>query len=163
MPAKKKPTPIQFCQNCGEKLERKRLPNGDLEYLIHFKRRKYCNAKCFAAANTGQKKEILKWSAAHRRARAICPPGSCVKCGKLDAKDVHHVDGNWNNNSIINLQRICRGCHNKVHRQRGLCVICGKPQKGLGYCDKHYQRFKRWGDPLMVKQNQYSTVRASED
>lgn len=43
MPAHPKPTPMRCCEFCKKKLERKRLPNGDLEYLIHFNRRKYCD------------------------------------------------------------------------------------------------------------------------
>lgn len=42
-------------------------------------------------------------------------------------------------------------------------MICGKPHKGLGYCDKHYQRFKKYGDPLMVKANQHTEACRSED
>lgn len=34
MAGHKKPTPERYCEYCGKKLERKRLPNGDLEYLI---------------------------------------------------------------------------------------------------------------------------------
>jgi hypothetical protein len=33
----------------------------------------------------------------------------------------------------------------------------------LGYCDKHYQRLKRWGDPLAVKHNQHTPLRQSDD
>lgn len=67
------------------------------------------------------------------------------------------------NNRKTNLERICRSCHNKIHRPRGTCKICGKPQKGLGYCDLHYQRFKKWGDPLMVKDNQFTEVRKDSE
>ena len=31
----------------------------------------------------------------------------------------------------------------------------GAAQKGLGLCDKHYQRFKKYGDPSVVKINQH--------
>jgi hypothetical protein len=43
------------------------------------------------------------------------------------------------------------------------CSVCGKPQKGLGYCEKHYQRFKKWGDPLLTKRNQHSPLKRSAD
>lgn len=33
----------------------------------------------------------------------------------------------------------------------GKCIICGEPQKGLGYCNKHYIRFKKYGDSLFTK------------
>jgi hypothetical protein len=32
------------------------------------------------------------------------------------------------------------------------------PAKGLGLCDRHYQRFKKHGDPLAVKTNQHKPV-----
>lgn len=77
--------------------------------------------------------------------------------------DVHHKDHNHRNNSPENLERICRRCHVREHRPRGCCVICGKPQKGVGYCDKHYQRFRKHGDPFLVKRNQHTQLCKSED
>jgi len=91
------------------------------------------------------------WMTAHYHARKIVGSGPCERCGSPDASDVHHKNGNWKDNSPENLERICRSCHNKVHRKRKPCVICGTPQKGLGYCNKHYIRFKKYGDPLMLR------------
>lgn len=31
-------------------------------------------------------------------------------------------------------------------RHKASCVICGDPMKGLGYCSKHYQQYKKYGD-----------------
>ena len=31
---------------------------------------------------------------------------------------------------------------------------CGKPHLALGYCSKHYTKFRKYGDPLAVKQAQ---------
>lgn len=42
----------------------------------------------------------------------------------------------------------------KAHRSGKRCLLCDQPHKGLGYCDKHYQRLKKWGDPELVKVNQ---------
>lgn len=154
MPAHRKETPERYCAECGTKLERKRLPNGDSEYLIHFNRRKFCNQRCMGANFDRRHSPVVGWSAAHSVARSLVPKGPCNRCGKPEALDVHHRDGNHLNNSLENLERICRGCHNLAHKQKGSCVICGKPQKGYGYCDKHYQRFKRHGDPLMLRGKQ---------
>lgn len=33
---------------------------------------------------------------------------------------------------------------------------CDKPYHGRGYCNLHYKRWCRWGDPLIVKQVQYT-------
>ena len=65
--------------------------------------------------------------------------------------DIHHIDGDWQNNSEQNLQALYRSCHMKSHREKKLCIICGKPQKGLGYCNKHYIRFKKHVNPLFTK------------
>lgn len=164
MGAHRKPTPLKFCEQCGKKLERKRLPNGDLEYLIHFNRRKFCDLKCMATAFDARPvKNDPGWATAHHHARKLVPVGACEKCGSPDARDVHHRDGNYQNNDLSNLQRLCRSCHSKEHRQKSSCSICGKPVKGLGFCDKHYQRFKKHGDPLTVKINQHSHVGLLED
>lgn len=142
-----KPTPEKCCELCGSKLERRRLKSGRLESLLHFSRRKYCNRKCMAMAfdqrHTGE-----SWAAEHREARQLTNPGPCERCGQGNARDVHHRSGDWHDNKPENLQRICRGCHNREHRKRKPCTICGKPQKGLGYCNAHYIRFKKFGDPL---------------
>ena len=159
MGRKRKPTPLKHCAYCGTVLERKRYPNGDLECLLHFGRRKYCNQECMGKAFDAKPSKTEKWSTTHYHARKLLPTGRCEICGKSSAKDAHHRDGDHRNNSPENLQRVCRGCHTKLHRQRGSCAVCGLPVKGLGYCDKHYQRFKRWGDPLMVKENQFVEVR----
>lgn len=115
MPAHKKETPEKYCQTCGKKLERKRLPNGDLEYLIHFNRRKFCNELCFANRAIPLKDDPC-WMTAHYHARRACPPGPCAMCGRAVRTDVHHKDGDWQNSTPENLVRLCRSCHLKVHR-----------------------------------------------
>lgn len=156
MPAHKKPTPIKHCEHCGTQLERKRLPNGDLEYLIHFNRRKFCDQKCMGEAFDARPTTGTSWSTTHYHARKLAPPGPCERCGKPQATDVHHEDGDHQNNSPKNLSRICRSCHIKEHKPRASCSVCGEPAKGLGFCEKHYQRFKRHGDPMVTKLNQHS-------
>ena len=158
-----KPTPEKYCIECATKLERKRLPSGDLESLFHFNRRKFCDQACMAKDFDKRHKLDAGWTAAHRLAREIKAHGPCERCGKPNASDVHHRDGDFQNNVAGNLERICRSCHNKEHRPRGSCLICGEPVKGLGYCEKHYQRFKKWGDPLAVKINQNTPLGRLDD
>jgi len=155
MPMPRKPTPIKHCEHCGTQLERKRIPSGALESLLHFGRRKFCDQKCMGAAFDGRETTGTSWATTHYHARKMVPPGPCSRCGKPDASDVHHEDGNHLNNSRENLSRICRSCHVKEHRPRGSCSVCGGPVKGLGFCEKHYQRFKKHGDPMIVKVNQH--------
>lgn len=150
MPARKKLTPERYCEYCGKKLERKRLPNGDLEYFIHFNRRKYCDRICMAMEFDSRHNPSVLPSSGHHHARQMMTPGLCERCGAANASDVHHRDGNPQNNLQGNLMRICRSCHMREHRKHSLCVICGKRVKGFGYCEKHYIRFKKHGDPLYV-------------
>lgn len=77
----------------------------------------------------------------------------CEKCGSDSKIDIHHKDENWMNNSIENLQALCRSCHLKEHRIKHNCKVdgCSTKVKGHGYCEKHYQRFKKWGNPLIIK------------
>lgn len=163
MPAHRKPTPEMYCESCGKRLERKRLPNGDLEYLIHFTRRKFCDLACFARSRTGLFQNGVLPAEGRYRARTLTEKRSCEQCGSTGNLDVHHRDQDPLNNSAENRQVLCRSCHLKTHNPRGSCSVCGKPQKGLGYCDKHYQRFKKYGDPLMVKRNQHTPLVKSAD
>ena len=74
---------------------------------------------------------------------------TCEKCGSTKSIDVHHIDGNRNNNTPDNLMVLCRSCHMKEHRKKGVCIICGAPMKGHGYCNKHLIRYRKYGSPYM--------------
>ena len=44
------------------------------------------------------------------------------------------------------------GAYGKKHPKRQtVCKICGEPARKLDMCQKHYQRFKKYGDPLLTK------------
>ena len=159
----RKPDPIKHCEHCSKLLERKRSPSGALESLLHFGRRKFCDQKCMGAAFDARPSRSVDWSTSHYHARKLVPAGPCETCGKPAATDVHHRDGDHTNNSRDNLERICRSCHIRHHRPKGSCTICGAPVKGLGFCEKHYQRFKKHGDPLVVKVNQHKAAARSAD
>ena len=135
MPMPRKPDPIKHCEHCGTQLARKRLPSGDLESLLHFRRRKFCDQKCMGKAFDGRTRGGSSWATTHYHARKLVPPGLCSRCGKPDASDVHHEDGNHQNNSLVNLSRICRSCHNKEHKPRASCSVCGERVKGFGFCE----------------------------
>jgi|GEM_PF-5309489 len=41
----------------------------------------------------------------------------CSQCGKEKGQiDVHHIDGNHNNNDVLNLLVLCASCHGKLHK-----------------------------------------------
>ena len=140
------------CEYCGKKLVRKRY-NGELEPFSQFKKRKYCDKECMRRAYLKIGINNQTWSNAHTTARKIneliLHKNKCEICGSDKNLDIHHKDGNWNNNNLENLMCLCRSCHIKTERER-VCIICGKKHKGLGYCNKHYIRFKKYGDPLYV-------------
>lgn len=143
------------CKYCGKKLKRNRF-NKRLEDFGVFKKRLYCNRECMKKAflrvgdNYNQ-----KYSSAHATARninnLILNKTKCENCNSDKNLDIHHKDGIYQNNKLDNLICLCRSCHNKQHVKINLCKICQNPQKGLGYCNKHYIRFKKYGDPYYIK------------
>lgn len=146
-------------------MERKRFSSGALESLLHFDRRKFCGRGCMAEAFKARPKKLNPgWMTAHYHARKAAPQRDrCERCGKKGRTDVHHRDEDWRNNLPENLERLCRSCHMKEHRQKPTCSLCEMPVKGHGFCDKHYQRWKKWGDPLAIKPNQHVPLMRSED
>lgn len=142
----KKEDPVKYCRYCNKLLTRKRY-NGRLEDLNVFKKRLYCDYICMRKDKINISINNASWSNSHTTARNInklfINVAQCEMCGKDGKLDVHHKDGNYQNNKISNLQILCRSCHNKVHRGGRVCVICGNKHKALGYCDKHYQQFRK--------------------
>ena len=57
----------------------------------------------------------------HYEARSVLKHvRKCVVCRKFKPRKmiVHHIDENIKNNHISNLQRMCRSCHIKHHREK---------------------------------------------
>ncbi|MCH1964374.1 HNH endonuclease signature motif containing protein [Clostridium perfringens] len=143
-----KEDPIKYCKFCGKQLFRKRF-NGRLEDLGVFKRRKYCSVKCMKLDYLNIGENNSNWSNSHTTARIInkeiLKKNKCELCEKTGKLDVHHIDGNFQNNSIDNLQILCRSCHNKIHKNKKVCKVCGEKHRALGYCNKHYIQYKKYG------------------
>lgn len=56
--------------------------------------------------------EIITDRAKRYRARKNAPPpGPCIYCGRPDANDVEHIDGNEDNGDPNNLDWSCRPCN----------------------------------------------------
>jgi len=150
------PTPEKYCEYCGKKLERKRY-NGKIEDMGAFKKRKYCNQECMRKAFVMKGESKQRYSCAHHSAREIVyviekRPKICELCGSTKNVDVHHRDGNYKNNSSENLILVCRSCHMKLHRRiPHKCKVdgCDRNATDLGFCNLHYIRYKKYGDPLM--------------
>lgn len=152
-----KPTPEKYCAYCGKKMERRRY-KSKLEDLGAFVRRKYC---CWECARKGFIKigdvvdQDIKTAHASSRKIPFVIQGKerrCEICGATDVRiEVHHKDKNWRNNNPENLQVVCAQCHRKLHRSEiKKCSVCGKVYKRThhGMCEKHYQQWRRNGDPL---------------
>ena len=159
MSRRRLPDPIKFCRSCGEIMTRQTFKTGRLEDRSVFRKRVYCDRACMARGQEGViKKHTPKNS---RRQSAKTALSRCQACGSTKNLHVHHVDENPMNNSPLNLQTLCASCHKRWHRHHGkeilnplvVCRICGKPQKGLGWCSKHYQRFRTYGDPYLTKRS----------
>lgn len=145
----------KYCEYCGKKLERKRF-NGRLEDFTVFKNRKYCNRECM-------KKDYLKigdnhnqtYSNAHTTARKIneliLHKEECELCGSRINLDIHHIDGNWQNNNLDNLMCLCRSCHTKYERNKnktnnGLRIRKLTPREVwrlMGFDDKDFEKAAR--------------------
>ena len=151
-----KPDPIKHCAYCGKEMHRKRFKSGRIEDMAIFIKRKYCCWECMRKGfvKVGEDTE-QKYRPSHATAEKIAyfligKEKTCEKCGSTKSIDVHHIDGNRNNNTPDNLMVLCRSCHMKEHRPKSVCKICGRPANGgLGYCNKHYIRFRKYGNPLM--------------
>ena len=167
MPRPKKSDPIKHCQYCQKTLLRKRI-NGRLEDRAVFLRRENCNRTCMAR---GMVRANAKASAL--RKRATKHRGTvCEHCGTMNQLAIHHQDKDITNNSPSNLMTLCSSCHTKHHWQKGdirgnkrknyYCKVCGEPARKLDMCQKHYQRYRKYGNPLLTKKkigSHYESVR----
>jgi hypothetical protein len=135
-------------------MERKRM-NGRLEDRATFLRRRYCDLACSGLAH---RKERASKNALHKRAERFKKP-ACERCGTARNRAVHHIDHNPANNAPGNLMTLCGSCHTRWHWEHGktrskrqsVCNVCGEPARKLDMCQKHYQRFRKYGDPLLTK------------
>ena len=93
----------------------------------------------------------------------------CEMCKRQRKRlGTHHIDGDKENNDPSNRMTLCPRCHTKWHWQHGkrgkrktsVVCFCGDQSFELGMCRKHYQRFKRHGDPMLVKIRNGGLVRA---
>jgi DNA-cytosine methyltransferase len=111
----------KYCEYCGKQLQRKRF-NGRLEDFTVFSNRKYCNRECMKRAYLKIGEYSQNWSNAHTTARKIneliLHKEVCELCGSDTNLDIHHIDGNWQNNNLENLMCLCRSCHTKYEKNK---------------------------------------------
>lgn len=69
----------------------------------------FCSKKC----NT----QFSRENSTHYRTKALALlPNECTYCEQKDKLIVHHLDSNFLNNDIENLQIVCTKCHAKIHK-----------------------------------------------
>lgn len=157
MGKEKKVREMRYCQFCGKELVRKQFKSGRYEDLSVYAKRKYCDRVCmrkgFVKIGSDHEQNYrTAHETAQKMAELFLDTSKCELCGSEENLDVHHKDGNWQKNEVDNLQVLCRSCHMKIHRPKPICQVdgCCDTVKGYGYCEKHYRRFKKYGNPLMV-------------
>ena len=150
MPRKPKPDPEKYCTRCGVRLQRKRY-NGTLEDMTRFRARIYCCLRC--ANSRGIKSRCS--STQHKISQAM--RGSrCESCGKVPQRQrdlhAHHINKDWTDHRPENIKTLCVGCHLKLHTNPPPpCVVCGAKSRKHKMCQKHFQRWKKYGDPLLTR------------
>ena len=138
------------CQFCGETIIR-RLN----EHSGRYSNRKFCNHNC---EGKSQRKANPSYVALSARARVVALKDNCENCGGTNRLAVHHLDRNRFNDSKENLKTLCNNCHSKLHMEEDehydrtgpKCIICNDTGYAFGLCQKHYQRFKANGSPLIT-------------
>lgn len=117
-------------------------------------RRVYCDRACMAA---GMVREDVSL-AAHRWRAQRARGESCAECGTTEGLHAHHRDGDPSNDAPENIETLCASCHLKWHwrhgkksKPRAMCSVCGEPARKRGLCDRHFQRWKKYGDPRLTK------------
>lgn len=72
---------------------------------------------------------------------------------------VHHKDGNKGNNDISNLEVMTQSDHARKHSTKSRkCSLneCNKKHRLNGFCEMHFARFKKYGDPYTIKRKRKS-------
>jgi hypothetical protein len=151
MPRPRLSDPDNHCQHCKKLMCRKKFSGGRLEARSNFSRRKFCDFICMGLSFVGRDRGGRSDSRMRTEASEMTPMRPCEKCGEKLGAHVHHIDATPQNNDPSNLERLCPSCHRFSHITPRFCTVCGNPHKGLGFCLKHYQRFKRHGSPLVVR------------
>lgn len=140
------------CEYCGKALERKRF-NDRLEDFGAYRRRKYCGRDCMRRAFIKVGTNDQTWSNAHATARKIneliLGKDACEKCGRTESLDIHHIDGNYKNNSIDNLMCLCRSCHMKLEKNKEKLAIRKltplETWRLMGFDDEDFEKAKAAG------------------
>lgn len=102
-----------ICDTCNSEFKVK-----EREKVFPKKEKYYCNRKC--ANSVGANARIKKYNYNQDTHRDIVLKYygeiKCIICGEKNVVDVHHNDGNKDNNLISNLVPLCPTHHMYIHR-----------------------------------------------
>lgn len=135
------------------------------ESIQDYLQRKYCSHKCHG--KDMQLPEGPIHGGLPHRGRGIArrkkPRVECEACGATRRLEVHHKDEDPTNNEMSNLRVLCLKCHRKEHKTENCSIPgCERPFKALGYCNMHYHRFKKHGDPFLKCVNNKGPFRSTD-
>jgi hypothetical protein len=109
---------IIVCGWCGRVCERLACLEG---------KARYCSKACADAAALGVRgigntfawrgDNVGRW-AHHKRAQKVIERTRCMRCDHTTRLVIHHQDENPANNSLENLEVLCRACHARHHHER---------------------------------------------
>lgn len=139
------PRPEKFCERCNTPLLARIYSSGE-EELSAFMKRKYCSLAC---SNTrGKKGQSRTQMMVQARAAALKP--TCECCGGIEKLAIHHVNENWKDNSLENLQTLCVYCHQQwhgLHRRLGITASTRMPPLAslLSHPDVKVMHKVHWG------------------
>jgi|GEM_PF-1747917 len=126
MPQPLKIYPDKICKHCKKPFNRKKFPSG-WEDSGRYLKREYCSQSC---ANS--KSEPTDRTTYHLRA-GIFLEDFCEACGTKENLEVHHINGDIQENTKENTMTLCHPCHMKLHwklRKRGIVYLTYKMQFG---------------------------------
>lgn len=155
MPRTPKPDPERYCERCGKRLHRKRY-GKTLEDLTRFKTRRYCSLRCANSRGIHSKSSTSQHRISHSSVKE-----RCESCGTDKHLHVHHRNQNWRDHKPENLITLCVRCHLHLHKRPDkICKCCSRKARRHGMCQKHFQRWKKYGDSFLTKQRLAGTPNA---
>ena len=101
--------PKHNCASCGKEI-------GTIIYRERRSNEYYCNRECY----DNRRKKNLKRLKRHTKFYDTLLEESQCECGVNDKflLQIHHKDGNHNNNEPNNLEIVCGNCHIKRHLKK---------------------------------------------
>jgi hypothetical protein len=118
--------PEKFCERCEKQLMPRTYSSGEEEYGMFMKRR-FCSLACSNTRGKTGKSRTQRMV----QAREAALKETCECCGGNHKLAIHHINENWQDNSINNLQTLCVYCHQQwhgLHRRLGIPASTRMPQ-----------------------------------